>query len=102
MERSAPTVFISYAHEDRERFVDPLDVALRARGLQVSVDTRIPAGDNLISAIFEQRLSRSDIVAVVLSASSVAAPWVEEEYSVAVVQRIAGFVKRVVPTHLTA
>ena len=99
-EPKPPVVFLSHAHEDKERFVNPLDGELRARGLEVTLDTRIPAGDNLVTAIFEQGLSASDAVAVVLSANRIDAPWVREEYSVAVVQRIAGIVKRVIPIRL--
>jgi len=99
-EPRAPIVFLSHAHEDKQRFINPLDGELRARGLAVWLDTRVPAGDNLVTAIFEQGLSGSDIVVVTLSANSINAPWVREEYSVAVVQRIAGTVKRVVPIRL--
>jgi hypothetical protein len=98
---SRPKVFLSHATADKERFVNALDVALRARGMEVWLDERdlIP-GRNLVDEIFTHGISKSDVFVVVLSDSSINRPWVHEELSVAVVQRIDGAVKVIIPVVL--
>ena len=96
-----PKAFLSHATADKERFVNALDEALRARGIDVWLDDRdlIPGG-NLVDEIFTNGISKSDVVVVVLSENSLNRAWVHEELSVAVVQRVSGVVKAIVPVVL--
>jgi hypothetical protein len=93
-----PVAFISHASPDKERFVRRLADLLAARGIRVWLDERdLLPGRNLVDEIFNKGISKSDIVIIVLSQNSIARPWVTEELSVAVVQKIAGAVKLIIP-----
>jgi formylglycine-generating enzyme required for sulfatase activity len=74
---SAPDVFISYAHEDRD-WVRPLAAELERGGRSVFWDRRIPAGQTWRSHI-GRALKHSRCVVVVWSADSVESDWVLEE-----------------------
>ena len=96
-----PVAFISHASPDKARFVRALCDMLALRGIQPWLDERdLLPGRNLVDEIFNNGISKSDIVIIVLSENSIASPWVTEELSVAVVQKIAGAVKLIVPVVL--
>lgn len=85
----APRVFISHASEDKERFVIPFSTELRKNGVDAWVDQwEMLPGDSLVDKIFEEGLKEAAAVIVVVSAASVAKPWVREELNAAVVARI--------------
>jgi hypothetical protein len=93
-----PKAFLSHASADKERIARPLDALLRARGIDVWLDERdLLPGRNLVEEIFTHGISKSDVFIVVLSSNSIDRPWVTEELSVAVVRRINGIVKLIVP-----
>jgi hypothetical protein len=93
-----PKAFLSHASADKERIVRPLDSLLRARGIDVWLDERdLLPGRNLVAEIFTHGISKSDVVIVVLSKNSIERPWFTEELSVAVVQKINGLVKLIIP-----
>lgn len=95
---SKPRAFLSHSSADKPRFVSRLDVMLRDRGIDVWLDTRdLLPGTNLIDEIFTHGISKSDVVVVVLSKNSIHSRWVSEELSVAIVQKINGVVKMVIP-----
>jgi TIR domain len=94
----APKVFMSHSHADKERIVNRLDELLRERGLQVWLDTRdLLPGTNIVDEIFSHGIGKSNIVIVVLSANSIDSRWVHEELTNAVVQKIKGVVKMIIP-----
>jgi len=84
-----PKVFISYAGEDKERFVQPFAERLRSQGIDawVAFWDMLP-GDKLVTKIFDEGLKSSDSVIVVLSKFSVGKPWVREELDYAKVRQI--------------
>jgi TIR domain len=93
-----PKVFLSHASSDKERVVRFLDQLLRERGIDVWLDERdLLPGRNLVQEIFTHGISKADVVVVVLSSNSIDRPWVTEELSVAVVQKINGVVKMIIP-----
>lgn len=98
-EQEPPTVFISHASEDKDRFVVPFAEALRAEGIDAWVDLwEIGPGDSLVQRIFDDGIKHSDVFIIVLSHVSVAKPWVREELDAGVVQRInSGHSKRLIP-----
>jgi hypothetical protein len=73
----AADIFLSYAHEDRER-IRPLVAAFEAEGWSVWWDRRIPAGGTFDEVIGE-RLEAARSVVVVWSHASVRKNWVKEE-----------------------
>jgi hypothetical protein len=79
----APSLFISYAHEDSE-LASGLAAALRARGCRVwidSVDLRI--GDDMVPRIGEA-IDSVDFLLAILTEASVQSPWCKRELSAAV------------------
>jgi len=85
----ATTVFISHASEDKERFVVGFARRLRENGVDAWLDQwEMQPGDSLVDKIFEQGLKNAQAVIVVISAKSIAKPWVRQELNVSVVKRI--------------
>lgn len=85
-----PKVFVSHASEDKARFVIPFATALRGKGIDAWVDQwEMLPGDSLVDKIFEEGLKEASAVVIVLSAASVAKPWVREELNASVVSRIS-------------
>lgn len=96
-----PRAFISHASADKDRFVRLLDSALTDSGVRTFLDERdLLPGDKLIDRIFKEGISDSDVVIVVLSLNSIDRPWVKEELDAAIVQRIKGVVKKIIPVVL--
>jgi len=93
-----PRAFMSHSSPDKPRIVSRLDELLRERGIAVWLDSRdLLPGTNLVDEIFTQGISKSDVVIVVLSKNSINSRWVTEELSVAIVQKIDGVVKMIIP-----
>lgn len=85
-----PKVFVSHASEDKARFVIPFATALRGKGIDAWVDQwEMLPGDSLVDKIFEEGLKEAAAVVIVISAASVAKPWVHEELNASVVARIS-------------
>ncbi|MDQ2817216.1 MAG: toll/interleukin-1 receptor domain-containing protein [Candidatus Eremiobacteraeota bacterium] len=96
-----PKAFLCHSSLDKERIARPLDGLLRARGIEVWLDERdLVLGKNLVDEIFQHGISKSDAFIAILSKTSIDRPWVKEELSVAIVQRIAGLVKTIIPVVL--
>jgi len=94
-------VFLSHAQVDKERVVTSLDELLRERGLDVWLDERdLLPGQDIVKEIFKHGISESDAFVIVLTANSIHRPWVKEELSNAVVQRINGIVQHLIPVIL--
>lgn len=86
----APKVFLSYASEDKERFVLGFGKMLRERGVDLWLgDWEILPGDSLVDKIFNEGLKNASAVIVVLSTNSVNKPWVVEELNASIVSRIS-------------
>lgn len=95
-----PHVFISFASEDRNRFVEGFATRLREAGLNAWTSFwEIDLGDSLVRKIFDEGLGGADVVILILSKKSVEKPWVREELDTAVVQRIEGRV-RLIPVRI--
>ncbi|MCH8873553.1 toll/interleukin-1 receptor domain-containing protein [candidate division KSB1 bacterium] len=61
-------VFISHSSMDKNRFVIPFAEKLRASGIHAWVDLwEIKPGDSLVRKIFDDGLSQSDAIIVVVS-----------------------------------
>lgn len=86
---SNPKVFISHAHEDKERFVTDFALKLRENGVDAWYDQwEMAPGDSLVNKIFEEGIKDCDSFLIVLSENSIKKRWVKEELDSAVVQRI--------------
>lgn len=86
---TAPRVFVSHASEDKERFALNFAKRLREKGVDAWFDKwEIKVGDSLVKKIFEEGLTSSDAIIIVLSSISVEKPWVKEELDFSVVKRI--------------
>jgi hypothetical protein len=93
---SPPDVFVSHAHEDRDR-AQPLAIALREHGMNAWFDQwEIQPGDSIVQKIFEEGLKNCKVFLVLLSRASIQSRWVREELDVALVRRLEGTTK-VVP-----
>lgn len=86
---SKPKVFISHAHEDKERFVTNFAINLMKNGVDAWYDQwEMSLGDSLIDKIFEEGIKDCDFFLIILSKNSIKKRWVKEELDSAVVQRI--------------
>lgn len=89
-----PKVFISYASEDKERFVRDFDTNLRSKGIDTWIYERETyPGDSLVDKILGEGIKNAQAVIVVLSKYSVDKPWVQEELNTSVVKRIQEKIK---------
>ena len=89
-----PKFFVSYASEDRERFVEGFAKRLKDNGVDAWVAFwEMNPGDSLIEKIFDEGLANCDGVIVVLSENSVNKKWVREELNAAMVKKIEKDVK---------
>jgi hypothetical protein len=63
-----PKVFVSHAHEDKERFVTHFAERLRSRGIDAWVDEwKIGPDDSILDKIFEEGLKNAQAMIIVLS-----------------------------------
>jgi internalin A len=69
-----PEVYVSYARGQSERIVDGLCKVMEAEGWRVIRDNTAMKDGDWIST-FMKRLSRGDLVVVVLSAKYLRSPW---------------------------
>lgn len=100
MSESQNRAFISHASEDKSEFAEPLARLLRASGIDAWLDKwEMNPGDSLIQKIFSEGIRDSDAVVVLLSATSVAKPWVQKELNVAAVKNIQNAL-RLIPVRL--
>jgi TolB-like protein len=76
-ERPPPTVFLSYARDDRPK-AEAIVAALEARGLTIWWDGLIEGGHEFADKI-EQALKSADVVVVLWSPTSVHSHWVRDE-----------------------
>lgn len=84
-----PSVFVSHASEDKERFVLDFAAKLRSKGIDAWLDKwEMLPGDSLVDKIFEEGIKNAQAVIIVLSKYSVNKPWVREELNASVVKRI--------------
>jgi len=89
-------VFISYSHSDRP-FVEDIANRMNASGVPLWWDKwDIQPGDSIVRKIFEEGLADCELFVVVLSKTSVASKWVQEELDAATIRRIEG-VAKIVP-----
>lgn len=97
---AAPKAFISHASEDKHIFGEPLALRLRELGIDAWLDKwEMLPGDSLIPKIFSEGIQESDAVIILLSAISVAKPWVQKELNVAAVKHIEGEL-RLIPVRI--
>jgi hypothetical protein len=83
-----PKVFLSYASEDRQRFVSGFAANLRERGIDLWLDQwELFPGDLLTEKIFAEGIGRSQALIVVLSRNSVKKAWVQREIDAAITRR---------------
>ncbi len=71
-------IFLSYARADRAR-VEPLAVALRARGASVWYDAGLTAGGSSYVESVRRALRRTGVMLVFISAASASSAWVADE-----------------------
>lgn len=99
---SPPRAFVSHAGEDKAAYAEPLASALRSQGVDAWLDKwEMLPGDSLIQKIFSEGIHGTDAVIVLLSATSVAKPWVQKELNVAAVNNIQRAL-RLIPVRLDA
>jgi hypothetical protein len=96
---TVPKAFMSHSHADKKSIVRPLDRLLReVEGIQVWLDERdMPAGADIVDAIFSKGIGEADAVIVVLTPNSINSRWVYEELNVSVVRKIKQLVKAIIP-----
>ena len=96
MNQARPTAFISHSHSDHV-LAEELATRLCEKGVDAwFAPWEIKAGDSLVEKIFEQGLKDCSVFVILASPASVASPWVQEELSVAVINRIRK-VTRIIP-----
>jgi hypothetical protein len=84
-------VFISYASEDKERFVLDFARKLREHGVDAWVDVwEMLPGDSLVDKIFEEAIKNARAMIVILSKNSIDKPWVREELNAGFLKRLSG------------
>jgi hypothetical protein len=89
-------IFISYAHADRPA-AERLARSLMDQGQAVWWDQwEIAAGDSLIRKIFAEGIAKAGAFVILLSPTSVASKWVQDELDSATVRRIEDLT-RVIP-----
>jgi len=93
-----PSVFISHASEDKDRFVTQFAKKLRDQGIDAWLDDwEMMPGDSLVDKIFNHGIKKSSMFIVVLSRASVQKPWVNEEINRAFLSRIESSNYRIIP-----
>jgi hypothetical protein len=95
-----PSVFMSHAGPDKERFVIPFSLALWDNGVRAWVDRwELKLGDSLVGQLFDEGIAKSDVLIAVLSKHSAASRWMTEEVRTAINLRISGRI-RVIPIRI--
>lgn len=97
--KQVPSVFISYAHEDKG-LVRGLADALRLRGCRVWVDEgEMRAGDVLIDRI-ASAIGEMEFLIAIVSEASVQSSWCQRELSIAISGALAQAKVKVMPVRL--
>lgn len=100
IEPRPPTGFISHSECD-DAFCHGLNDALCALGVRPVMDKRdFRLGDDFVKEIFDKGIGTSDAVIFVLSPGSVDRPWLREELSISVVEKLRRRT-RLIPVVLT-
>lgn len=87
MANTQPSIFISYAHEDRD-LAHALSQAMEAEGARVWLDQgELLIGDSLIERISEA-IAEFDFVAALVSAASVQSNWCRKEIALAMSKQL--------------
>ncbi len=87
--KDSPKVFISYAGEDKDRFVREFAEKLRGKGVDAWVALwEIKPGDSLVKKIFDEGIAESKFFIVILSQSSINKEWVRKELNTAIIKMI--------------
>lgn len=90
------TVFLSHSHSDKD-IVRAVGLRLQRLGVKVWIDEgEIKAGDSLIQKISEG-IADAKYVLAFISKTSISAPWVQRELSIAITREIKGKLHKVVP-----
>lgn len=85
----SPKVFVSYAGEDKDRFVEGFATKLRSKGIEPWLAFwELSPGDSLVDKIFEEGLKDAEAVVVIISKNSINKPWVREELNAGMVKKI--------------
>lgn len=96
----SPSVFMSHAGPDKERFVIPFSRALRDNGVSAWVDVwELKLGESLVGHLFDEGIAKADVLIAVLSKHSAASRWMTEEVRAAINLRISGRI-RVIPIRI--
>jgi hypothetical protein len=83
-----PLIFFSHTHSDKRR-VRPFAEAIRAHGLDVWMDEeRISPGESLLETI-SSGLRSAECLAFFMSKASVQSPWVRQELSIVMAERLS-------------
>ncbi|EFO7599496.1 TPA: TIR domain-containing protein [Escherichia coli] len=85
-------VFVSFAHQDAE-MANALRAVLVKEGIEVLVGDDEIRSDQMITAIIEQAVLRSDVCAVLWSRQYAQSPWCYDEMSLAINQQEYGKIK---------
>jgi len=83
----APSVFVSYAHEDNE-FVLALIEPLRAQGLDVRYDQVVLRIGDSLSVRLAEEIKEGDFLIAIVSPDSIESEWCRRELSLATTQGI--------------
>ena len=93
-EDAVPTVFLSHAHSDKERFVRSFAERLYSDGVRAWVDEwEINPGDSLVQKLLEEGIKNAQAVIIVLSKNSIESKWVRVELDAAFVKRVESSTK---------
>ena len=93
-EEAVPTVFLSHANADKERFVREFAEKLYSDGVGVWVDEwEINPGDSLVQKLLEEGIKNAQAVIIVLSKNSIESKWVRVELDAAFVKRVENSTK---------
>ena len=96
---NAPSLFISYAHEDG-KLAHALAAALRSRGCRVWIDVDdMRIGDDMVSRIGDA-IDLVDFLLAIISGASVQSPWCKRELSIAVAEALRTNRVKVLPIRI--
>ncbi|TDH27403.1 toll/interleukin-1 receptor domain-containing protein [Segetibacter sp. 3557_3] len=95
-------VFLSHAGEDKKRYVEPLALELKNRGITFWLDTHAIAwGDNIVTKMSDG-LRDSRFAIICLSENFIKRPWPQNELSAVLAMQTEDGVKRVLPLILNS
>lgn len=84
-----PKIFISYSRKDKD-FVAKLAKDLKDSGISIWLDIwKINIGDSFRKKIYEEGISKSDYLLIVLSKDSIKSNWVKDELNAGLVKEMS-------------